>query len=56
MADKVWMRPPGDGEPEEIEATEDILVPLMVAGWSQCEAPVAAPKKSKEKVIHGEPA
>ena len=37
---KVWLRPPhGQGEPQEVEAAPDVLVPLMVAGWSQCEAP-----------------
>jgi hypothetical protein len=38
--DKVWLKPPfGAGEPKEIDATPDVLVPLMVAGWSQCEPP-----------------
>ncbi len=37
---KVWLRPPwGEGEPKEVEATPDVLVPLLVAGWSQCEPP-----------------
>jgi hypothetical protein len=36
----VWMYPPhGQGEPEEVEATTAALVPLMVAGWSQCDPP-----------------
>ena len=40
MADTVWMNPPfGVGEPTQVEATPEILVPLMVAGWSQCAAP-----------------
>ncbi len=40
MADKVWLRPPfGVGEPKEVEATPDVLTPLLVAGWSQCDAP-----------------
>ncbi len=38
--DKVWMRPPhGQGQPKEVEATPKILVPLLVAGWSQCDPP-----------------
>ncbi len=43
--DKVWMKPPfGEGEP----ATPDVLGPLMVAGWSQCEPPV----KNREVTTH----
>jgi hypothetical protein len=40
MIDKVWMMPPfGEGEPQEFEATPEILTPLMVKGWSQCNPP-----------------
>jgi len=36
----VWMLPPfGVGEPKEVETTPAVLVPLLVAGWSQCEPP-----------------
>ncbi len=36
----VWLRPPfGAGEPKEVEAKPEILTPLLVAGWSQCEPP-----------------
>ena len=39
-ADKVWLSPPfGVGEPKEVDATPEILVPLLVAGWAQCERP-----------------
>jgi hypothetical protein len=39
-ADKVWLRPPyGQGEPKEVEATPEVLGPLMIAGWVQCEPP-----------------
>ncbi len=39
---RVWLRPPfGQGEPEEVEATPEVLVPRMVAGWTQCDPPVA---------------
>ena len=38
--DKVMMIPPfGIGEPKEVEATPEKLVPMMVAGWTQCEPP-----------------
>jgi len=38
--EKVWLRPPvGQGEPKEIEATPENLVPVMVAGWTQCDPP-----------------
>lgn len=37
--DTVWMRPPDGGEPQEISAAPEILVPLMAAGWKQCPAP-----------------
>ena len=40
MPDRVLLKPPfGQGEPQEFDATPDVLVPLMVSGWSQCEAP-----------------
>jgi len=34
-----WMRPPDGGPPKEVPADPAQLVPLMVAGWSQCEPP-----------------
>ena len=41
-ADKVLMKPPfGVGEPKEVDATPEILIPLMVAGWAQCERPTS---------------
>lgn len=44
--DKVWMMPPsGSGESREVEAEPEVLVPLMVAGWSQC-----APPETNEEV------
>ena len=40
MPDKVWMKPPfGVGEPKEVDATPDVLTPLMVTGWSQSDSP-----------------
>jgi hypothetical protein len=37
---RVWLKPPfGAGEPKEVEATPEILTPMLVAGWSQCEPP-----------------
>lgn len=37
MTDTVWLSPPhGEGDPQEVEATSQVLVPLMIAGWSQC--------------------
>ena len=39
-ADRVWLvAPHGQGEPREVEATPEVLVPLMVAGHSQCPDP-----------------
>ncbi len=54
---KVWLRPPASvgGEPQEVEATVDKIVPLMVKGWTQCEVPAPISKK-KEKVTDGESA
>ena len=50
--DKVWMRPPKGvgGEPQQVEATPEILTPLMVKGWSQCEPPESPPNKHREEV------
>lgn len=40
---KVWLRPPwGQGKPMEVDATPEILTPLLVAGYSQCEPPANA--------------
>ena len=55
MEHTVWMVGPEGGPPKEVEATADALIPLMVAGWSQCEAPAPTPKK-KERVTDGESA
>jgi hypothetical protein len=53
MPERIWLAPPwGRGEPQEVEATPDVLVPLMVEGYSQC----APPEKKKEEVktdVHG---
>ncbi len=47
--EKVWLRPPhGIGEPKEVEATPEILTPLMVSGWSQC----APPKNQEVDNVH----
>ena len=47
--DKVWLMPPwGLGEPMEVGATPDVLTPLLVAGWSQCEPPA----KNQEVTTH----
>ncbi len=46
----VWMRPPfGAGEPKEVEARPEVIGPLMVAGWAQCEPP-ATNQEVKENV------
>ena len=51
--DKVWMKPPkGAGvEPQQVEATPEILTPLMLKGWSQCEPPESPPKRHRELVL-----
>ena len=36
----VWLAPPfKQGEPKMFEAKPELIVPAMVAGWSQCEPP-----------------
>jgi hypothetical protein len=46
-AEKVWLAPPhGQGEPREVEATPEILVPMLVVGWRQCTAPMAPKEKN----------
>jgi hypothetical protein len=38
----VWMRRnDGEGEPQEFEARPEVIVPRMIAGWSQCEPTTA---------------
>jgi hypothetical protein len=40
MNEFVYMRPPwGKGEIQKVEAKPEVIGPLMVAGWSQCEPP-----------------
>ncbi|MCW5982694.1 MAG: hypothetical protein KIT09_31690 [Bryobacteraceae bacterium] len=40
MSELVWLAPPfGQGEPKQVEAKPELIVPLLVAGWSQCEPP-----------------
>jgi len=47
MSNRVTMRPPfGEGEPKEVEATPEVLIPLLNSGWSQCEPPVTAEVKT----------
>jgi hypothetical protein len=53
MQSTVWMMPPfGKGEPKEVEATPEILVPLLVKGWYQCAPPAAAKQEVTENVGH----
>ena len=52
MNDFVWMSLPfGQGEPVRVEAKPEVLIPLMVAGYSQCEPP--APRKEVKGDVHG---
>jgi hypothetical protein len=45
--DRVWLAPPfGQGEPKEFEARAELLIPAMVAGWTQCEPPAAEEVKT----------
>lgn len=47
--DRVWMAPPGGGEPQEIEAKPEILVPLMITGWAQCAQPQSEVKNDVDE-------
>jgi len=38
MTEKVWLREPG-GDPQEVDATPEVLIPRMVAGWRQGDPP-----------------
>ena len=52
MSDRatVWLAPPfGQGEPREVDATPAVLVPLLVAGWSQCPPPEPEVKEDVHK-------
>lgn len=49
--DRVYMKPPfGLGEPKEVEATPEVLVPLMLAGWTQCDPPRLVQAKTGKEV------
>lgn len=50
-ATRVWMKPPfGSGEPKEVEAKPELIVPLMNSGWSQCEPPANSAEEVTEHV------
>ena len=38
-ADHVYLQAPYGGEIQEVEATAEVLVPLLVKGWHQVPAP-----------------
>ncbi|MFZ5832990.1 MAG: hypothetical protein ACOY3P_23125 [Planctomycetota bacterium] len=38
-ADRVHLQAPYDGEIREVEATPEVLIPLLVKGWHQVPAP-----------------
>lgn len=47
----VWMSPPwACGEPIEVDATPETLVPLMVAGYNQCAPPQTVNKEETANV------
>jgi hypothetical protein len=49
--DMVWLTPPfGAGEPMEVEATPEKIVPLMVAGYNQCAPPQTVNKEEMSNV------
>ena len=49
----IWLSPPwGIGEPREVEAVPAVLVPMLVAGWSQCAPPGRAPEKEVTAHVH----
>jgi hypothetical protein len=47
MSDKVTMRSP-EGEIREVEATPEVLTPLMAAGWHQVQTKPAAPAQENK--------
>jgi hypothetical protein len=52
MNEFIWMSPPfGQGEPVQVEAKPEVLIPLMVAGYSQCEPP--ASREEVKEDVHG---
>ena len=46
MTDKVFMKSPA-GEIREVEATPEVLTPLMAAGWHQYHPPVTPARESE---------
>ena len=46
------MPPWGQGEPTEVDATPEILTPLLVAGFSQCDPPAPPKMEVMEDVGH----
>lgn len=43
------MKNPATGEVREVEATPEVLTPLMVAGWVQVSDDTAVTPEKKEK-------
>jgi len=51
MRETVWLTPPfGLGEPKKVEAMPELIVPLMNAGWSQCDPPAGSDEEVTEHV------
>lgn len=47
----VWLSPPfGAGEPIEVDAKPEVLVPLLVAGYNQCAPPQMVNKEETTNV------
>jgi hypothetical protein len=45
------MTPPfGADEPKQVEAKPEVIIPLMTAGWRQCEPPVHSIEEVNEDV------
>lgn len=49
MAELIWIKNNRTGETKQVEHTPESIVPLMVAGWSQCEPPPDGKEKQAEK-------
>ena len=52
-ADHVYLQAPYAGEIREVEATGDVLVPLLVQGWSQVPAPTDHKPEAALGIIKG---
>ncbi len=53
MADKIWLKHARTGEVKQVEHTTEVVVPLLVQGYAQCEPPAEENKPEDNQPKEG---